>query len=60
MHLLHFEVWLYLCGSEYNQTSIIMNRQEFEELELQVKPLSQSTINKKGCTRWHPKIFRVL
>ena len=37
MHLLRFEVWLLLCGSEYNQTSIIMNRQEFEELELQVQ-----------------------
>ena len=36
MQSLHFEVWLVACGSEYNQTSIIMNRQEFEELELQV------------------------
>ena len=37
MHLLNLEVWLLFCGSEYNQTSIIMNRLELEELELQVQ-----------------------
>jgi hypothetical protein len=37
MHLLNLEVWLLFCGSEYNQTSIIMNKSGFEELELQVQ-----------------------
>ena len=37
IYLLHFKIGLYSLSQSYNPTSIIMDRLEFEGLELQVQ-----------------------